>query len=220
MRRVELNVREVTARLRALGYRFAYDADDPPGSTIRRQLARIEKKVGAIPLSLRAFYEVVGSVNWMGEHAGIAPRDSSVAPDPLVVYPIEAALADGDEAFEDGEGCIVIAPDDLHKSNTSGGDPYEIAIPDLGADGKLLNERHDLYFVAYLRMVFRFGGFTGYEGIDVAVPAEITALGSSLPFNSTERIKLSMSFRNGCALSSPTRCISRSKNTRQNCSNR
>lgn len=185
MRRVEINVREVTTRLRGLGYRFAYEADvhDPPGPSIRRQIARLEKKVGAIPLSLRAFYEVVGTVNWMGEHAGIAPRDSSVAPDPLVVYPIEAALADGDDSFEDGEGCIVIAPDDLHKSNTSGGEPYEIAIPELGADGKLLNERHDLYFVAYLRMVFRFGGFPGYEGIDVAVPAEIAALSANLlPF--------------------------------------
>jgi len=185
MRRVDLNVREVTARLRALGYRFAYDADahDPPGPSIHRQITRLEKKTGAIPLSLRAFYEVVGTVNWMGEHAGLAPRESSVAPDPLVVYPIEAALADGDESFEDGEGSIVVAPDDLHKSNTSGGEPYEIAIPGSGADGKLLNERHDLYFVAYLRMVFRFGGFPGYEGIDVAVPAELAALRANLhPF--------------------------------------
>ncbi len=182
MRRIDLNVREVTARLRALGYRFADDADahDPPGPSIRRQVARLEKKIGAIPLSLRAFYEVVGTVNWVGEHAGLAPRDSSVAPDPLVVYPIEAALADGDESFEDGEGFIVVAPDDLQKSNTSGGEPYEIAIPELGADAKFLNERHDLYFVAYLRMVFRFGGFPGYEGIDVAVPAEIATLRANL----------------------------------------
>jgi hypothetical protein len=185
MRRVELDVREVTARLRALGYRFADDADahDPPGSSIHRQLARLEKKVGAIPLSLRAFYEVVGAVNWIGEHAGLAPRDSSVAPDPLVVYPIEAALADGDESFAEGEGCLIIAPDDLQKSNTSGGEPYEIAIPNLGADAKLLNERHGLYFVAYLRMLFRFGGFPGYEGVDVAVPTEIAMLSANLlPF--------------------------------------
>jgi hypothetical protein len=42
-----------------------------------------------------------------------------------------ARLDDGDEAFEDGERFIDIAPDDLQKSNTSGGDPYQIAIPDL-----------------------------------------------------------------------------------------
>ena len=89
MRRVDLNVLEVTARLRAIGYQFAYDdgAHDPPGRSVRRQIARLEKKTGALPLALRAFYEVVGMVNWIGEHASLAPRDGSVAPDPLVVYP-------------------------------------------------------------------------------------------------------------------------------------
>jgi hypothetical protein len=75
----------------------------------------------------------------MGEHAGLAPSKGSIATDPLVVYPIEAALADGDESFEDGEGSIVVAPDDLHKANTSGGEPYEIAIPGVGADRKLVD---------------------------------------------------------------------------------
>jgi hypothetical protein len=185
MWRVDLNVREVTARLRALGYQFAHkeDAHDPPGRSIRRQIARLQKKIGALPLSLRTFYETVGTVNWMGEHASIAPRGGSIAPDPLVVFPIEAALAEGDDAFEDGEGFIDIAPDDLQKSNTSGGDPYQIAVPNLGADARLLNERHELYFVEYLRLVFRFGGFPGYDGVDVAVPQEIATLRDGLvPF--------------------------------------
>jgi hypothetical protein len=182
MQRVDLNVREVTARLRALGYRFAYDegAHDPPGRSVRRQIARLEKKTGALPLALRAFYEVVGTVNWMGEHASLVPRDSSVAPDPLVVYPIEGALTDAEESFEDGEGLVVIAPDDLQKSNTSGGEPYGIVIPDSCADARLLNERHELYFVAYLRLVFRWGGFPGYEGVDVGIPAEIATLRDAL----------------------------------------
>src|SRR5262249_41877133 len=154
MRRVDLNVREVTTRLRSIGYRFAYDdgVHDPPGRSVHRQIARLEKKTGALPLALRAFYDAVGMVNWMGEHASLAPRDGSVAPDPLVVYPIEGALADAEESFEDGEGFIVIAPDDLQKSNTSGGEPYGIAIPNSCADAQLLNERHELYFVAYLRL--------------------------------------------------------------------
>jgi hypothetical protein len=64
----------------------------------------------------------------------------------------------------------------LHKSNTSGGDPYQIAVPDLSADATLLNERHELRFVEYLRLVFRFGGFPGYDGVDSAVPPELTHL--------------------------------------------
>ena len=49
----------------------------------------------------------------------------------------------------------------LHKADTSGGDPYQVAVPDLRADGELLNERHRLFFVDYLRLCFSFGGFPG-----------------------------------------------------------
>lgn len=74
---------------------------------------------------------------------------------------------------------VTIAPDDLHKADTSGGDPYEMAIPDLRADGELLNERHDLFFVDYLRLCFRFGGFPGYDG-RAEVPAELGTLSAGL----------------------------------------
>ena len=71
-------------------------------------------------------------------------------------------------------------PDDLHKADTSGGDPYEIAVPDPRADAELLNERHGLFFVDYLRLCFRFGGFPGYEGFDRGVPSEIESLRGGL----------------------------------------
>jgi len=48
------------------------------------------------------------------------------------------------------------------------------------ADGKLLNERHELYFVDYLRLVFRYGGFPGYEGVVSPLPPEIDLLGQGL----------------------------------------
>jgi hypothetical protein len=72
-----------------------------------------------------------------------------------------------------------LRPDDLHKADTSGGDAYEIAIPDLRADGELLNERHDLFFVDYLRLCSRYGGFPGYDGAR-QVPAEIESLKAGL----------------------------------------
>jgi len=63
------------------------------------------------------------------------------------------------------------------KANTSGGDPYQIEVPNASADGILRFECHDLNFVEYLRLVFRFGGFPGYEGMEFPPPqlAELSA---------------------------------------------
>jgi len=154
-----------------------------PGPQVRKQLARLEKMAGALPLSLRVFYEVVGSVDWIGRHPALAPEQDSICPDPLVVFPLDEALEERKHRMEDedeGEAVITIAPDDLHKADTSGGEPYEIAVPDLRADGELLNERHRLLFVEYLRLCFRFGGFPGYDGMERGVPSEIETLREGL----------------------------------------
>jgi hypothetical protein len=157
----------------------------PPPTTIQQDVADFEKQFGVLPLSLRAFYEVVGEVNLIGSHPTIDPPGNRVAPDPLVVYALDERAVEFDEDDEDGEGApnaITIAPDDLHKANTSGGDPYEMALPDPRADGELLNERHNLFFVDYLRLCFKFGGFPGYEGMGT-IPAELERLSADLiPF--------------------------------------
>jgi hypothetical protein len=103
-------------------------------------------------------------------------EESLALADPLVVFPFEEAF---DEFDEDEHGFLTIAPDDLHKADTSGGDPYEIAVPDLRADGELLNERHEFLFVDYLRLCFRFGGFPGFDGADQC-PAVIDRLSAGL----------------------------------------
>lgn len=187
MHRVDTNVRTVVQRLRAVGYQFGdrdtdgrtglggwlraftgvsvHAAHVPPNAGTANALTRFEKVRGALPLSLRVFHEVVGSVNLNGRHPDIMPRGSAVAADPLVVYPLDedAVMHDEDDEGEPGS-LVVVAPDDLHKAGSSGGDPYGMAIPDLRADGELLNERHRLMFVDYLRLSFAFGGFPGYEG--------------------------------------------------------
>jgi hypothetical protein len=153
----------------------------PPTRQTQKHLARLEKIVGMLPLSLRVFYEVVGAVDWMGRHPQLAPDKCSICPDPLVVFPLEEAIEECQERMEDeGEAFIAIAPDDLHKADISGGAPYEIAVPDLCADAELLNEHHRLLFVDYLRLCFRFGGFPGYEGYDRGVPPEIESLREGL----------------------------------------
>jgi hypothetical protein len=151
----------------------------PPAPGVWKEITDFEKRVGAMPLSLRAFYEVVGEVNLIGRHPTLDPKNNSVATDPLVVYGFDEGAVEYDEEDEDGPAAITIAPDDLHKADTSGGDPYEMAIPDPRADGELLNERHGLFFVDYLRLCFRFGGFPGYEG-QTSVPAELATLSADL----------------------------------------
>jgi hypothetical protein len=207
MRRVESNVRTLAERLTTMGYRFVYDPSEldaspitvagsggvrmdfdrrphvPPPADIQQRVIAFEKEFGTLPLSLRAFYEVVGEVNFIGRHPTLDPVDNSVATDPLVVYGLDEGIVEYDEGDEEDEegrpSAVAIAPDDLHKANTSGGDPYEMAIPDLRADGELLNERHALFFVDYLRLCCRFGGFPGYDGA-AKVPVEIGRLAAGL----------------------------------------
>jgi hypothetical protein len=186
MSRVDANVRHITARLAAMGYESAAEKPhDPPARGTFAQIARLEKLAGILPLSLRAFYDVVGAVDLIGEHPAISPADESITPDPLVVNSIDDALEQFDEDGQDPDAeqfLIVIAPDALQKAHISGGDPYQIAMPDLRADGPLLWERHELYFVEYLRLAFRFGGFAGHNGID-PLPAELESLTAGLvPF--------------------------------------
>ena len=182
MRRVDANVRTIVERLTSMRYTFVPDPTPrphvPPSAGAAKAVAAFEKAFGTLPLSLRAFYEVVGEVNLIGRHPALDPTGNPIAPDPLVVYGLDEGLVEVDED-DDAPAAITIAPDDLHKANTSGGDPYEMTIPDLRADGELLHERHRLLFVDYLRLCFRFGGFPGYDGA-ARVPAEIAMLAAGL----------------------------------------
>jgi hypothetical protein len=199
MRRVDLNVRTLVERLHAVGYRFGppvgaagrvislfrrdrreqEKAHVPPAPGARATRVRIEKRIGPLPLSIRAFFELVGSVDLTGRHPALTPGIGAVAEDPLVVHGVADAWEQVDGAEEEELDEIIIAPDDLHKAGTSGGDPYAIAVPDPRADGELLNERHGLLFVPYLRLCFGFGGFPGYEG-QIDRPAEIDELARAL----------------------------------------
>ena len=152
----------------------------PPGADVTSELVAFEKQFGVLPLSLRAFYEVVGEVNLIGHHPTLDPPDNPITTDPLVVYGLDEGALEYDEDSEE-EGApvaITIAPDDLHKANISGGDPYTMELPDPRADGELVGERHELFFVDYLRLCFAFGGFPGYEGRDG--PQELRTLAAGL----------------------------------------
>jgi hypothetical protein len=190
MRRARMNIEMLIPRLRTLGYAFGYgwlDADErtfavgqppvfsPPGPDAPRQIAELERLVGPLPVSLHAFYAMVGSLNFVGA----APQDWHIdaQADPLYVYPIEEALAEYDEwtaarrdwetgdDYDPGRFQLPIAPDYLHKYNISGGMWYHILLLNPAIDVHLEAERHATTFVSYLRICFRWGGFPGLERV-------------------------------------------------------
>jgi hypothetical protein len=169
MLRVRRNCERIIARLQGLGYVFGTFPDGTrrfyrvapltlPSPRMQADREELESEAGPLPLSLIAFWQEVGTVDLVGMH-----RSWPNGLDPLVVDPPEGPLSDlydeGDEVF------VALAPDDLHKDNVSGGDPYGLQLPNPSADFLFIYERHDLLFVPYLRLAIqRWGGFPGLEG--------------------------------------------------------
>ena len=193
MTRVRQNVATIVAKLRELRYEFEAESGDPdriidfgrarsdlwfdsprdrpaPFSRPERgwaNLQRFEKDAGSLPLSLRVWFEIVGSVTFAGKHPVLSPDDGTVFPDPLVVVPFSQILRDWDhsppEVGVDGQAFVAeIAPAAARKASGAGGS-YQVTLPSVGMDALLENEPHQLPFVEYLRLAFQWGGFPGFE---------------------------------------------------------
>lgn len=173
MQRVRNNVELLVPRLIEAGYRF----DDPQGCYVPARseditrIAELEEKIGPIPISIRAFYEVVGAVNfcqsadqivhWSDERReGATEVEVLGEEDPLYVLPLCTLHADllaahaartatpprkrrigyarfgWREGGEDKWYCY-FAPDEFHKANYSGGENYNLFIPDAAADFRI-----------------------------------------------------------------------------------
>lgn len=172
MRRVRRNCERIISRLHRLGYIFgtfpdgkrrSYRAEPltPPSDQMQSDREELESEAGPLPLSLIAFWQEVGAVDLVGMH-----RSWPDGLDPLVVDPPAGALSDLYGYEQEGEEIFVgLAPDDLHKDNISGGNPYGLELPNPSADFLFMYERHDLLFVPYLRFaILRWGGLPGLEG--------------------------------------------------------
>ena len=171
MRRVRRNCERIISRLTSLGYVFGTYPDGtprsytpepfaPPSAATLADLAELEEEAGPLPLSLVAFWQEVGLVDLVG----MRPTWPDGL-DPLVVDPPEGALSFLFDEGEEGEGMFAaLAPDDLHKDNTSGGNPYGVNLPCPSADFLFLHEPHNVLFVSYLRVaILRCGGFPGID---------------------------------------------------------
>lgn len=192
MRRARANVELLIPRLQEIGYQLGvwedsrwidngwvrglYPVDDYagphtlPSPDAAHQVRELENLIGTLPLSLRAWLEIVGDVDFRGFH----PDWTFNYPDPLVVSGTAGFFDYTRDQFaewqqdpdycgdETGHFLIEIAPDFYHKANVSGGSPYSFAVPNAAADAPLLEEPHQTTFVNYLRLCFQWGGFPGF----------------------------------------------------------
>lgn len=195
MRRARRNIETLIPRLREIGYQFGYDGIPvseeerrhlapvfaPPAPKVAATMARLESQVGPLPLSLRAFYEVVGAVNLTGKHPHW--RITLECLDALEIHSAEIALEGFDDwGTDDGEYHMSapISPDQYGKVGVSGGGPYVVVLPDAAADARLRNEWHHTTFVNYLRICFRWGGFPGWERIEPRPDSDLAFLSEGL----------------------------------------
>lgn len=175
MGRVGRNCETLVGRLKKMGYDFTRYPDGskrfgdmpphtPPSNDMRDAQLELVEAAGPLPLSLATFWNLVGAVDLVGMHP-----DWPDGLDPLVVDPPEGALAWIEDSYGEEEGLFAaLAPDDLHKDNVSGGDPYGALLPQAAVDFTFENEPHGLYFVEYLRLaILQWGGFPGLDGSGV-----------------------------------------------------
>jgi len=201
MLRIRQNIELLIPRVEALGYYFYADheenreADDPPRlatphEQTRAQLDELERDFGPLPISLRAFYEVVGAVNLVGEPPappgedaeffGMVDFDEEVGGwhagtrlDPLYVYGLQTTYDSWREVRDDeahrAEYQPLLFPDFYLKYGIGGVGPISIEAPSVTMDAPLMFKGHWMIspdngvflFVNYLRFALRRGGFPG-----------------------------------------------------------
>jgi hypothetical protein len=204
MSRIARNISTIIERLREIGYEFEVESGDHdnviPFGTARRKLwtdtvareraapltpperrladmTRLQQDAGTMPISLRAWFEIVGSVTLLGRHPALSPDDGTLRPDPLVIVPFSQVLRAWDasppEIGAEGQPFMAeLAP-------CPGGQEYSVKLPAPGMDAILENEPHGLFFVDYLRLALQWGGFPGFESAGPK-PKEVEFLSKGL----------------------------------------
>jgi hypothetical protein len=158
----------------------------PPSQEAQADIAQLETEMqGPVPISIGAWWRIVGGVD-LTRKPGSGPP-SVEYPDPLVVLPVGAVMAELNEWAEDDElremrpvFAAPLAPDAYHKEDVSGGAPYEMELPAPSADAMIMNMTRPLAFVAYLRHAFQWAGLPGYAEAFDERPSEISAIADRL----------------------------------------
>lgn len=77
MRRVKTNLETLVERLKTLSFNFQYSPLTPLEPAELKELADFDQKYGPLPLSIKIFFEEVGSVCFMGSHPKLCEYTAS-----------------------------------------------------------------------------------------------------------------------------------------------
>lgn len=186
---VRRNVEELIKRWQAKDFAFGYDwagkwaekliVDEPP------QLAKpaykeielldnFEKEFGPLPIVLRAFYEIIGAVNFVGKPKSSTypwPEPDKQLFDPLFVYGFKIDKFMDEEIRIYSTTQIALFPDHLCKFFYSGVGAITTTIPSKDFDATLVFEGEPLHYKGkrlcfgdYLREIILSYGGIGLEG--------------------------------------------------------
>lgn len=177
MTRVKQNLEGILAVLAKRKYKLAAKtakkALAPPDPKLAQQIEALEKIVGApLPLSLRAFWEVVGSIDLTEEDAA-SSSEGLGAHDPLLIAPPKLVLslvkdrADEEKrlpaALRQPIRDLIVGLDPKTKADEDAPNdaPYTLTIEGSRADAVLRQGDREMTFVSYLREAIPAGGFPG-----------------------------------------------------------
>jgi hypothetical protein len=165
------NIETIVERLKRINYCFEVSSEDAfrqPKKDVLKKIAKLETRIGALPLSICAFYELVGSVNLAGRFAEwetLAHHEEEVKTDYLQVFSIDEWFASDfefeEDHYNDGTVYLEISIDDFTKAGFSGGEPYAIKVPNASFDAPIEDAWFEATFIQYLRTSFQWGGFLG-----------------------------------------------------------
>ena len=143
--------------------------------SLRPSFSAVDPRISGTTQGPSTHSAVVRSSIGEGKWCGRATERQLSLPHPLVVSCPDAPYVDELHSEWKAEDIgelfrLEFAPDYYHKAGVSGGRPYSIELPNSSIDGLVLEEPHGLYFLLYLRLCMKWGGFPGLAGLANGIP--------------------------------------------------